>query len=286
METSLQERSMIAHAKINLCLHVLQKRADGYHDIKSLMQMLEFGDTVTVKYKNEPGIEVHTNVDLPVDAQNIAYRAAELMQKTYQIPGGFSIFLDKKIPIAAGLAGGSTNAAAVMHLINELCELSLSVEQLSALGVTLGADVPFCLYAKPALAEGIGEKLTTASGLKNCYVVLVNPGIGVSTAEIYRALDSEVRPQDKDVQPLLTALANEDLQSAFSEMKNDMQNAAQSRCPAISGLIQGLYATGAEYAMMSGSGATCFGVFAQKPSESILKERFGAQFVAITKPIA
>ncbi len=285
METSLQERSRIAHAKINLCLHVLQKRADGYHDIKSLMQMLEFGDMVTVKRKNETGIEVHTNVNLPVDGQNIAYRAAELMQKTYRIPGGFSIFLDKKIPVAAGLAGGSTNAAAVMHLINELCELSLSTEQLSALGVTLGADVPFCLYAKPALAEGIGERLTAAQGLKNCYVVLVNPGIGVSTAEIYHALDSEARLQDKDVQPLLTALANEDLETAFSEMRNDMQNAAQSRCPAISELIQELYAAGAEHAMMSGSGATCFGVFTKKPSESILKEQFGTQFVAITKPI-
>ncbi|MBE7022585.1 MAG: 4-(cytidine 5'-diphospho)-2-C-methyl-D-erythritol kinase [Ruminococcaceae bacterium] len=286
MQPFENQRTMTAHAKINLCLHVLDKRSDGYHNIISLMQMVDFGDEVTVRHTKEAGIQIETsNADLPTDSANIAYRAAALMQETYQLSGGFFIRLKKKIPVAAGLAGGSTNAAAVMQLINELCGLSLSVSELAALGVKLGADVPFCLYKKPALAEGIGERLTPVSGLKNCRIVLVNPGVYVSTATIYRELDCEKRPISADVQPLLAALSAGDLSAAFPEMTNNMQAAAQRHCPEIADLIEKLYAAGADHAMMSGSGATCFGIFTTEPDARRLQGIFGKQLVAVTKPI-
>ncbi len=279
-------KTMRAHAKINLCLYVLDKRDDGYHNIKSLMQMVDFGDEVTVTHTQKPGIVLQTNDDtLPLDQKNIAYRAAALMQETFQLPGGFLIEIEKRIPVAGGLAGGSTNAAAVLHLINDICSLSLSFEKLASLGMQLGADVPFCLFDKPAKAEGIGEVLTPACGLKDCYVVLVNPGIGVSTAEIYHALDSEERPLNVDIDPLMNALAEGDLKTAFLHMENHMQQAAQERCPQIGQLIEKLYAAGADFAMMSGSGATCFGIFCTEPESKKLLAAFGENLVAITKPI-
>lgn len=281
-----KSKTMRAHAKINLCLYVLKRRDDGYHNIKSLMQTVEFGDEVTLTHTQKTGIVLKTNdASLPLDEKNIAYRAAVLMQETFCLSGGFLIEIKKRIPVAGGLAGGSTNAAAVLHLINDICSLSLSFEKLASLGVQLGADVPFCLFDKPAKAEGIGEVLTPASGLKNCYVVLVNPGIGVSTADIYHALDSEERPIDVDITPLVNALAEEDIKTAFLHMKNHMQQAAEERCPQIGQLIKKLYAAGADFAMMSGSGATCFGVFCTEPDRDNLQATFGDTLVAVTKPV-
>jgi len=132
-----------AYAKINLCLYVLNKRDDGYHNIKSVMQMVDFGDMVTVTHTNETGIRIETNsMAIPKDDTNIAYHAARLMQECYDLAGGFTIKIDKRIPVAAGLAGGSTNAAAVMHAINSLCALGLTEKQLAEKGGNLGADVP------------------------------------------------------------------------------------------------------------------------------------------------
>ena len=278
--------TMTAKAKINLSLKVLGRRENGYHDIESLMQLLNFGDEVTVEWLKEPGIFLTCNrADLPTDESNIAYRAAELMQRTFQIPGGFQIHLEKKIPVAAGLAGGSTNAAAVMHLINELCDLKLSFSELADLGVTLGADVPFCLYGKPALAEGIGEILSPAKGIFHCYVVLANPGIGVSTGAIYKAIDDAAVAPKTDTKKLLAALAQGDLAEAFLHMENMMEPVAESICPQIADVLTALQRTGADHVMMSGSGATCFGIYLQKPDERLLKEQLGDSFVALTEPV-
>lgn len=286
MTNAEQTKTMRAHAKINLCLYVLNKRDDGYHNIKSLMQMVDFGDEVTVTHTDETGIVLKTNdMSLPVDEKNIAHRAAALMMETFHLHGGFLIEIEKKIPVAGGLAGGSTNAAAVMHLINDICDLSLPFEKLAELGALLGADVPFCLFDKPAKAEGIGEILTPVCGLKDCYIVLVNPGVGVSTAEIYHALDSEERPMDADMDSLIDALSEGDLKRAFLHMENHMQKAAEERCPQIGMLIDKLYEAGADYAMMSGSGASCFGVFVKEPNSAKLQNSFGKNLVAITKPV-
>ena len=283
----MKEMTMLAKAKINLSLNVLNKRQDNYHNIESLMQMVDFGDEVRVRWVEEPGITVVTNIPgLPVNEDNIAYRGAKLMQETFSISGGFEIYLNKKIPVAAGLAGGSTNAASVMHLINRLCNLELSFEQLAELGVTLGADVPFCLYGKPALCEGIGEIITPVAGLSNCYVVLVNPGVTVSTKLIYEALDSENPPRGGNIKQLIEHLSKQNLIAAVSDMKNVMEQVAISHCPAIATLLHKLKTAGADHAMMSGSGATCFGIFQEKPDEDKLKTLFSANFVALTKPIA
>ncbi len=282
----MKEITMKARAKINLSLHVLGKRPDGYHDIESVMQLVDFGDDITLSVVKESDIFLTTNVpDLPVDEGNIAYRAADLMRKNFNIEQGFLIHIEKRIPIAAGLAGGSTNAAVVMHLINKACDLNLSVEQLAALGIGLGADVPFCLYGKPALAEGIGEKLTPITGLKDCYIVLTNPGVGVSTAMIYKALDSEPSLAVGQTAKLLQNLRDENLSAAFGEMKNVMEKVAAEACPAILDLLTKLRQAGADHAMMSGSGATCFGIFKEKPNEEKLKDLFGNSFVALAKPI-
>ncbi|MBE7035823.1 MAG: 4-(cytidine 5'-diphospho)-2-C-methyl-D-erythritol kinase [Ruminococcaceae bacterium] len=283
----MQTFSMTACAKINLSLFVLGKRPDGYHDIESVMQTVDFGDTVTLSVLETNEIQLTTNAsDLPVDEGNIAWRAAKLMQETFALSCGFSIHIEKRIPIAAGLAGGSTNAAAVMHLINKACNLGKTVEELAVIGVKLGADVPFCLYGKPALAEGIGERLTSVTGLNNCYIVLANPGVQVSTGMIYKALDGETNPQIGDSDALLAALKENDLPRAFLHMSNMMERVATAYCPAISELLVKLKKAGADHVMMSGSGATCFGIFLKEPSEQDVKTFLGDDFVAIAKPVA
>ncbi len=282
----MKELTMLARAKINLYLDVVGRREDGYHNIESIMQMVDFGDDITVSVTDAPEIAVTTNIPgLPVDEGNIAYRAAKLMQECCNLSCGFNIHLSKRIPVAAGLAGGSTNAAAVMHLINELCDLKLSFEELAELGVTLGADVPFCLYGKPALCEGIGEKLTPVTGLSDCYIVLVNPGVGVSTAMIYKALDRENPPKGGDVQKLIKDIAEQNINAAFGNMINVMEPVAMTHCPAIGDLLKKLKEAGADHVMMSGSGATCFGIFTKEPKLSDMKNVFGESFVAIAKPV-
>ncbi len=278
--------SMTARAKINLSLSVLGKREDGYHNIESLMQMVDFGDTVTVTHTKEPGIRISTNrPDLPTDVSNIAYRAATLMQERFGLSGGFTIHLEKQIPVAAGLAGGSTNAAAVMHLINRLCDLSLTSEKLAELGVTLGADVPFCIYGKAALCEGIGDILTPVTGLSGCYILLLNPGQKVSTAQIYKEIDAEPERVRPDVKKLISYLSEGKPMAAFPEMKNEMEAVARRHCPEIGDLLRRLKDAQADHCMMSGSGATCFGIFLQKPDEEKLKKIFGKEFIALTKPV-
>lgn len=282
----MKELTMLARAKINLYLDVVGKRSDGYHNIESIMQMVDFGDDITVSVTDVPDIMVTTNIpDLPVDEGNIAYRAAKLMQDRFKLSCGFTVHLHKRIPVAAGLAGGSTNAATVMHLINELCDLNLTFAELAELGVTLGADVPFCLFGKPALCEGIGEILTPVTGLSDCWIVLVNPGVGVSTGVIYKALDGENPPRGGDVKQLINDLAEGKLSVAFGNMINVMEPVAMGHCPAIADLLSKLNDAGADHVMMSGSGATCFGIFAKAPKLPELQAMFGDSFVALTKPV-
>lgn len=285
MPVYLKTLTMTARAKINLSLNVLGQRADGYHTIESVMQPLAFGDTVSVTLNRTGHINLTTDAQaLPTDERNIAYRAAQLMLERAEPGVGVVIHIKKRIPIAAGLAGGSTNAAAVLCLMNRLLELQMSTEALASLGLMLGADVPFCLYERPMLAEGIGEKLTPVHGLADCYVVLVNPGVSVSTAAIYKEMDSAPPTAQSQTQKLLTALASHSMASATQEMINMMQPVAIRHCPAIQTLLDELRAAGAQHAMMSGSGATCFGVFEKKPKKEELVARLGKQFVALSTP--
>lgn len=276
-----------AYGKINLSLDVTGVLPNGYHSVSMVMQSVELCDTVSVE-KDETGkITVETDNPLVPDGKdNLAYRACELMIKEFNIEHGFAIKIQKNIPIAGGMAGGSTDAAAVMCGINKICNLGASIEELMELGVRLGADIPFCIQKKPALAEGIGEKLTQVVGLSNeLYILLVNPNISVSTKEIYQRIDSSKRFNSVDNLALIHALKSRELKEAKKNMKNVMESVTNEICPEISHIINTLYDEGAEIALMSGSGATCYGVYTDKNNAIKAQCAFNNYFTAITKPI-
>ncbi len=276
-----------ALAKINLSLDVTGVLDNGYHSVSMVMQSVELCDIVSINKKSSKDISIHTdNPLIPNGQENIAFRACELMIEKYRIPHGFDIDIKKNIPIAGGMAGGSTDAAAVMRGINEICNLGATTEELMELGVTLGADVPFCIQEKPALAEGIGEKLTKIKGLsKKLYILLVNPNILISTKEIYDRIDSKKCFNTVDNKALISALDRNDLDKASLYMMNVMESVTGEICPQISMIIDKLYQNGAKVALMSGSGATCFGVFESKEKALDAKSVFGEYFTAITNPV-
>ena len=180
-----------ALGKINLGLDILGKRPNGYHDVRMVMQTVMLYDDVTLEKKEEEGIELETNLSfLPVDSGNIAYKAAKLLIDEFQIQGGIKIHLEKHIPVAAGMAGGSTNAAAVLYGMNKMYDLGLTMEELMERGVKLGADVPYCIMRGTVLAEGIGEILTPLAPLPKCYVLIAKPPLSASTKEIYEKYEA------------------------------------------------------------------------------------------------
>lgn len=251
-----------AYAKINLSLDVLSKRADGYHEVSMLMHQITLADTVSLSLTDEKEIILTSDSDkIPTDEKNIAYRAAKLLFDEFQIDHGVKIHIEKNIPIAGGLAGGSTDAAAVLMLLNEALALKLSKAELMNLGLRLGADVPYCIFGLPALSEGIGEKLTEICGLPECKILIVNPGVEISTKDIYEKIDSYTERQPVDNPAIISALSEGNLREASAQMVNVMQPVAANQCHQIIEINQKLMELGAIHAMMSGSGATCFGIF-------------------------
>ena len=181
----MNELKLNAYAKINLGLDVLRRREDGYHEVRMIMQNIGLCDRVTLKKTGDKGIVIRTNAgELPVNKDNLMYKAADMLFTEFDLPGGILLELEKNIPIAAGLAGGSTDAAAVLHGVNRLYELGLSLEELQKRGVKIGADVPYCLMQGTALAEGIGEKLTRLPACPQCAVVIAKPPVDVSTRTV------------------------------------------------------------------------------------------------------
>ncbi len=276
-----------AYAKINLSLDITGKRDDGYHDISSVMQSVTLCDEVEV-LKNESGtISISSDsAEIPNNEENIAYKAAKLMIDTFNLSCGFDIFIKKNIPVAGGMAGGSTNAAAVIKAINEICKLGLTTDELMKIGVKVGADVPFCIYQKPALAEGIGEKITAISGLSDdLWILLVNPNEKVSTKKIYEKIDNEVLYNKTDNEKLACALKNNDINTAKKYMINVMQDVSQKECGKIAEIIKKIDNLGAIHSMMSGSGATCFGIFNEKPDIVKAEKLFDGFFVSAVKAV-
>lgn len=276
-----------AYAKINLSLDITGKRDDGYHDISSVMQSVTLCDEVEV-LKNESGtISISSDsAEIPNNEENIAYKAAKLMIDTFNLSCGFDIFIKKNIPVAGGMAGGSTNAAAVIKAINEICKLGLTTDELMKIGVKVGADVPFCIYQKPALAEGIGEKITAISGLSDdLWILLVNPNEKVSTKKIYEKIDNEVLYNKADNEKLACALKNNDINTAKKYMINVMQDVSQKECGKIAEIIKKIDNLGAIHSMMSGSGATCFGIFNEKPDLIKTEKLFDGFFVSAVKAV-
>lgn len=250
-----------SYAKINLTLDVLGRRDDGYHEVKMIMQSVNLFDTVIME-RTERKTTVSTNVlSLPNDDGNIALRAARLFFEKTGAECGVKISINKNIPIAAGLAGGSGNAAAVLCGLNILCNTNLSDEKLAELGLLLGADVPFCIFGGTCLAEGIGEKLTALNSVTAVPILLVKPPKGISTAEIYREIDSAADLEHPDTDAVLSAVAAGDIDGICRNVSNIMEKVTQKACPEIAEIEREMRHFGARAAMMSGSGPTVFGVF-------------------------
>lgn len=255
-----------AYAKINLGLDVTGLREDGYHEVKMVMQSLLLHDTVTLRKTGEqeetPGIRITVNDPaLPTDRRNLCYKAAERMLSAYGISEGISIDIRKEIPIAAGLAGGSTDAAAVLAGINELFSLGVAEEELMAHGKQIGADVPFCLMGGTALSEGIGEKLTALPAMPAYPVLLFKPDTDVSTASVYKRLDEKPIEVHPDIDGMVAAIRRGEPAGVFSRMGNVLAAVTEEDVTIVPVVKEKMKALGALGAMMSGSGPTVFGIF-------------------------
>lgn len=253
---------MKAHAKINLSLDVLGKRPDGYHDLRMIMQSIELHDTVILQEEGR-GITIECDGSwVPSDARNTAYKAAALLMERYAVPAaGLKIRIRKRIPVAAGLAGGSADAAAVLRGMNELFGLGLTVEELMAAGKQVGADVPYCVRGGTMLAEGIGEVLTELAPFKGVPVVLLKPAIGVSTAWVYRNLDLGKVRERPETERLIDALQAKDIGRLTANMRNVLETVTIPEHPIVQEAKDRLVEWGAAGSMMSGSGPTVFGIF-------------------------
>ena len=272
-----------ALGKINLGLDVLGRRENGYHDVRMVMQTLYLYDQITITKKETPGIDLKTNLFyLPVDENNLAYRAAKLLMDEFDVKEGVSIYLDKHIPVAAGMAGGSSNAAAVLFGINRMFDLGLSQQELMDRGVTLGADVPYCIMRGTVLAEGIGEILTPLPALPKCYVLIAKPPISVSTKLVYEKLDSHEIEDHPDIDGILEGLKEQDIKKIASCMGNVLEKVTVEEYPVIEDIKNVMKEEGALNAMMSGSGPTVFGIFdnkhlARKAADKIRKMELAKQ---------
>lgn len=252
-------------AKINLGLDVLGRRENGYHDVRMIMQSVYLYDDVKLEWKAAPGIELSSNLYfLPTGEGNIAYKAARMLMDEFGIEEGVRITLKKHIPVAAGLAGGSSNAAAVLFGMNRLFGLKLSKKDLMERGVKLGADVPYCIMRGTVLAEGIGEELKVLPSMPKCTVLIAKPPISVSTKVVYETLDSSEITVHPDIDGLIGALKRGSLMDIAACMGNVLEDVTIPMHPVIEEIKQTMKECGALNAMMSRSGPTVFGLFENK----------------------
>ena len=254
-----------AYAKINLGLDVLRRREDGYHDVKMIMQTIQMYDMLEMEKSEQPGIHLTTNLSyIPVNENNLVYKAVKLLMDQYRIEEGITISLNKFIPVAAGMAGGSSDAAAALVGVNRMFQLGLTRQQLMELGVKIGADVPYCVMRGTALAEGIGEKLTALPPMPQCYVLIGKPGISVSTKFVYTNLNLGPDTHHPDIDGMIQALQDGDLYGITDRMENVLESVTIPAYPVIETIKDHMKAHGAVNDMMSGSGPTVFGIFDDK----------------------
>lgn len=254
-----------AYAKINIGLDVLRRRADGYHEVKMIMQTVDIYDELVLERRKEPGIELRMdNSELPSGGDNLICRAADLLFREKKITGGVNISLTKRIPIAAGMAGGSADAAAALRGVNELFDLGYSLKELQALGVGLGADIPYCLAGGTMLSEGIGEILTPLPAPPAAHLVIAKPDINVSTAFVYGNLHADSLAWHPDIDGMIAALQKGDLDGITGRLGNVLETVTVKAHPVIEQIKELLRKQGAENALMSGSGPTVFGIFKEK----------------------
>ena len=273
----MEQLTRKAYAKINLGLDVLRRRSDGYHEVKMIMQTVDLYDTLTFrnleteemsekeKSSTDPVIRIYSDHEtLPCNKSNLIYKAAELVMRTHGIKSGVVIALEKRIPIAAGMAGGSTDAAAVFHGLNELFGLSMDEDEMKRLGVTIGADVPYCIMGGTALSEGIGEILTQLPAPPKAYLLIAKPDINVSTKFVYENLHADTLSYHPDIDGMVQALREGNLKGITDRMGNVLETVTEKEYPVIGRLKEEMKKAGAENSLMSGSGPTVFGIYRQE----------------------
>jgi len=258
----MEQIKLKALAKINLGLDVVRKREDGYHEVRMIMQTINMYDKIAIRKLNEPEIKVKTNLYyLPNNENNLVYKAAKLLMDEFNVKQGVSIDLEKYIPVAAGMAGGSSDAAAVLIGVNKMFKLGLTRKQLMERGVKIGADVPYCIMRGTALAEGIGEVLTPLKPLPKCYVLIAKPGISVSTKFVYGNLKADEIAVHPDIDGMIDAINEGDLKGITDRMANVLEDVTIKEYPVIEEIKNIMRENGAVNAMMSGSGPTVFGIY-------------------------
>lgn len=277
----IKHLSLKAYGKINLGLDVLRRRDDGYHEVRMIMQTVGIYDRIDLIYKEEPGITVETNLYyLPDNENNLVYKAAKLLMDEFHVKKGIHIKLRKFIPVAAGMAGGSSDAAAVLFGVNKMFSLGLTTEQLMERGVKIGADVPYCVMRGTALSEGIGEILTPLPMPPQCQVLIAKPGISVSTKFVYENLHAnDLKPeQHPDIDGMIEAIRQKDLYGIADRFGNVLETVTIPAYPVIQEIKDLMMEQGAIGALMSGSGPTVFGLFTNPKAAAKAHEemRYGA----------
>lgn len=304
----MEQLKLKAYAKINLSLDVVRRRPDGYHDVKMIMQTVDLYDVITME-KAESGIhttvemgksftvdsarentgsaDVITSEELPADENNLIYKAAKLVMDRKNITEGVKIHLQKNIPIAAGMAGGSTDAAAVFRGMNQLFSLGMSTEELKEMAVKIGADVPYCIEGGTQLSEGIGEILTPIQGIPDFNLLIAKPEISVSTKYVYENLHLEELSSHPDVDGMAEAIRSGNLDGIVSRLENVLESVTVKKYPVIGEICEFMKQHGAENALMSGSGPTVFGIYkerqsAEQAAELLKKENLAKQIFVTT----
>ncbi len=269
----MKEISIKALAKINLGLDVVRRREDGYHEVRMIMQTIHLFDRLQIMRNRSGKITMSANLSfLPTNENNLVYKAAKLLKEEFLIRDGIHVKLYKHIPVAAGMAGGSTDAAAVLYGLNRMFDLGLSKEELMQRGVRLGADVPYCVMRGTALAEGIGEKLTALPPMVKCPVLIAKPQIGVSTRFVYENLKLNEQTLHPDIDRLQADIAAKDLHAIAADMGNVLETVTIPNYPVIAQIKEHMQKHGALNAMMSGSGPTVFGLFEKESTAAAAYE--------------
>ena len=277
-----------ARAKINLGLDVIGRRENGYHDVRMVMQTVGLYDRIIMTRIPEEEIRIKTNIGfLPVNENNLVYKAIMLMKSKYKLDGGIEVDLNKFIPVAAGMAGGSSDAASALFGMNRLYELNLPMGELMNIGVDIGADVPYCIMRGTALAEGIGEKLTRLPDMPFCHILIAKPPVNVSTKLVYENLDSTQIKSHPDIDGIIEAIKLKNVALVASRMGNVLESVTVPLYPVIDSIKRDMIEHGAINAMMSGSGPTVFGIFPDEQSmiacQQFLRQKGEARQVYTTE---
>lgn len=277
-----------AYGKINLGLDVVGKRDDGYHEVRMIMQTVNVFDRIEIRKIKSQDIKIKTNLYyLPTNEDNLVYKSAKILMEEFGITHGIAIDLKKYIPVAAGMGGGSSDAAAVLFGVNKMFGLGLSIDELMQRGVKLGADVPYCLLRGTVLAEGIGEKLTPLPPMPNCSVVIAKPNVSVSTKKVYGNLKVEELKSHPDIDGMVEAIKNNDLYGVADRLENVLETVTVTEHKVIGELKEFMMEHKALNALMSGSGPTVFGLYddekaAKKVCEALRKKKLVKQLYVTT----